>query len=340
MTDYNGQTNKTTEGMPTQYFFDRQYTPQIYLWPVPENSTDTVVYWSVSQTEDITASYQDTDIPYRWTEAMCAGLASKLALKLPNVPPQRLQILLTQAESAFQFASDEEGEKAALRCGLSYSYLSLRLEWNGLRTCQDCWEPKHPALDPVVVTDVEALRFPRPSTHKREDARVVLTSGVSTYGRMGPDGSALIGRSDSVFTATGVSTTGAMASSNSAVATALPSGVSTTTAVGNESVLVGAIIAGTGVSTTTAIGEHGRTIQTYAEPDGIAVTTAVGNETIRADAILSVSGVSTTLGLGNETPQAAAVETGFAITTAVGNESIRRLGWGNAGWGDDNWGHD
>jgi hypothetical protein len=115
MTDYNGQSNKTTEGMPTQYFFDRQYTPSIYLWPVPENSTDTLVYWSLSQIEDITAAYQDTDVPYRWTEAMCAGLASKLAIKLPNVSPQRMQILLTQAESSFKFASDEEGEKAALR---------------------------------------------------------------------------------------------------------------------------------------------------------------------------------------------------------------------------------
>ena len=106
MTDYNGQSNKTTEGMPTQYFFDRQYTPSIYLWPVPENSTDTLGYWSLSQIEDITD---------RWTEAMCAGLASKLAIKLPNVSPQRMQILFTQAESSFQFASDEEGEKAALR---------------------------------------------------------------------------------------------------------------------------------------------------------------------------------------------------------------------------------
>jgi hypothetical protein len=115
MTDYNAQVNKTTESMPTQYFFDRQYTPSIYLWPVPENSTDTLVYWALSQIEDITAAYQDTDIPYRWTEAMCAGLASKLAIKLPNVSPQRMQILFTQAESSFQFASDEEGEKAALR---------------------------------------------------------------------------------------------------------------------------------------------------------------------------------------------------------------------------------
>ena len=115
MTDYNGQSNKTIEGMPSQYFFDRQYTPSIYLWPVPENSTDTLVYWALSQIEDITAAYQDTDIPYRWTEAMCAGLASKLAIKLPNVSSQRMQILLTQAESSFKFASDEEGEKAALR---------------------------------------------------------------------------------------------------------------------------------------------------------------------------------------------------------------------------------
>lgn len=115
MTDYNAQTNKTTEGRPSQYFFDRQYTPQIYLWPVPENSTDTIVYWSLAQVEDITASYQDSDIPYRWTEAMCSGLAARMSLKLPQVPDTRIAILSTQAETSFNFAADEEGEKAALR---------------------------------------------------------------------------------------------------------------------------------------------------------------------------------------------------------------------------------
>ena len=115
MTNYNAQTNKTTEGMPTQYFFDRQYTPQIYLWPVPENSTDTVIYWALSQIEDITASYEDTDIPYRWTEAMCSGLAAKVCLKLPGIPDSRIALLLTQAETSFKYAADEEGEKAALR---------------------------------------------------------------------------------------------------------------------------------------------------------------------------------------------------------------------------------
>jgi len=115
MTDYHSQANKTTEGKPTQYYFDRQYTPQIYLWPVPENSTDTIIYWSLSQIEDITAAYEDTDIPHRWSEAMCSGLASKLSLKLPGVPDARIALLLTQAETSFNFAADEEGEKAALR---------------------------------------------------------------------------------------------------------------------------------------------------------------------------------------------------------------------------------
>ena len=115
MTDYNAQVNKTSEGKTSQYFFDRQYTPQIYLWPVPENSTDTIIYWGVTQLEDATASYQDADVPYRWTEAMCSGLAAKLSLKLPGVPNDRIALLSTQAETSFKYAADEEGEKAALR---------------------------------------------------------------------------------------------------------------------------------------------------------------------------------------------------------------------------------
>ena len=34
------------------------------------------------------------------------------------------------------------------RCGQRYRYLKLRKEWNGLKTCPDCFEPKHPQLEP------------------------------------------------------------------------------------------------------------------------------------------------------------------------------------------------
>ena len=49
-------------------------------------------------------------------------------------------------------------------CGQQYRYLQLRQEWNGLFTCPDCFEPKHPQLDPGHhPADAIALRDPRPA---------------------------------------------------------------------------------------------------------------------------------------------------------------------------------
>ncbi len=115
LTDYQAITNKTSEGMPTQFYFDRQYTPQLYLWNVPENSTDTVIYWQLSQLEDVTAANEDSDVPYRWTEAMTAGLADRLSEKVSGVSPDKILRLAAKAQSTFNNAAAEEGEKAALQ---------------------------------------------------------------------------------------------------------------------------------------------------------------------------------------------------------------------------------
>lgn len=32
------------------------------------------------------------------------------------------------------------------RCGQQYNFSQLQQEWNGLMTCPECWEPKHPQL--------------------------------------------------------------------------------------------------------------------------------------------------------------------------------------------------
>lgn len=48
------------------------------------------------------------------------------------------------------------------RCGFVYKYTELKTEWNNLKVCYDCFEPKHPQLKPVITpTDPEALRQPR-----------------------------------------------------------------------------------------------------------------------------------------------------------------------------------
>jgi len=104
--DYNQLPNKTDSGVSSQYMFDRQYTPTISVWQVPDNTTDSIRYYGIFQPEDVTASNQDADIPYRWTDALCAGLAAKLSVKFA---PDRSQALQSLYDVSFQFASDEEG---------------------------------------------------------------------------------------------------------------------------------------------------------------------------------------------------------------------------------------
>ena len=115
LSEYQSLPNKTTEGLASSYFMDRQYTPIMYLWPVPENSTDTFEYWAMKQVEDVTASNQDTDIPYRWTEALCAGLAFKLYEKSSQLDYNRLNHLKEQAALKFDNAEMEERDKANLQ---------------------------------------------------------------------------------------------------------------------------------------------------------------------------------------------------------------------------------
>lgn len=50
------------------------------------------------------------------------------------------------------------------RCGFRYKYTKLRKEWTGFRVCSECYEPKHPQLDPPRhLVDPQALKNPRPS---------------------------------------------------------------------------------------------------------------------------------------------------------------------------------
>tara|TARA_B100000282_G_scaffold287900_1_gene255921 strand:+ start:630 stop:1019 length:390 start_codon:yes stop_codon:yes gene_type:complete len=48
------------------------------------------------------------------------------------------------------------------RCGFRYNYLDLREEWNGLKVCPECYETKHPQLEPISKpNDPQALFQPR-----------------------------------------------------------------------------------------------------------------------------------------------------------------------------------
>lgn len=75
------------------------------------------------------------------------------------------------------------------RCGFVYGYLELKKEWNGLKVCDECYEPKHPQLDPIVHrVDPEALREPRP-TEKAPTlhlGKVIVSNPVDVNGVSSP----------------------------------------------------------------------------------------------------------------------------------------------------------
>ena len=63
------------------------------------------------------------------------------------------------------------------RCGQQYKFHQLRQEWNGLKTCPDCFETKHPQLEPIrTIPDAEAIRNPRPDVSDDNIPFIVFTS--------------------------------------------------------------------------------------------------------------------------------------------------------------------
>jgi hypothetical protein len=108
--------NKLQQARPIQVWIERlQDAPRITVWPVPDNSqTYTFVYWRLKRIDDAGTGVNTMDVPFRFLNCMVAGLAYYLAMKLPN-GTQRLEVLKAQYDEAWDLASTEDREKAAVR---------------------------------------------------------------------------------------------------------------------------------------------------------------------------------------------------------------------------------
>jgi hypothetical protein len=107
--------NKLQQARPIQVWIERLNTPRITVWPVPDNSQPYVfVYWRLRRIQDAGNGVNTMDMPFRFLPCMVAGLAYYLALKVPG-GAERLPILKQQYDEAWQLASDEDREKAAVR---------------------------------------------------------------------------------------------------------------------------------------------------------------------------------------------------------------------------------
>jgi hypothetical protein len=74
----------------------------------------TLVYWRLRRIQDAGDGVNTMDVPFRFIPCMVAGLAYYLAGKLPT-GMERLPFLKSQYDEAWDLASSEDREKAAVR---------------------------------------------------------------------------------------------------------------------------------------------------------------------------------------------------------------------------------
>ena len=120
--DYVTIPNKTTQGRPSQFWFNRQVAPVINLWAVPENSTDQLIYYYLQRIDDADTLVNTTDMPFRFFPCMVAGLAYYIAMKRA---PDRVQMLKSVYEEEFQRAADEDEDRVPLKLQPSIQYLRV-----------------------------------------------------------------------------------------------------------------------------------------------------------------------------------------------------------------------
>ena len=110
---YQGLSNKTSEGTPSQYFVQRfidKVTITLYLTPGSTEAGNTINYYYVKRIQDVGNYTNATDVPYRFVPCMASGLAYYLSQKFKPELTQQMKLLY---EDELQRALAEDGSSSS-----------------------------------------------------------------------------------------------------------------------------------------------------------------------------------------------------------------------------------
>ena len=111
-TEYASYSNKTSQGFPSVFWFDRLTSPTLTLWKVPDGNTYTLFYYRVRRIQDsILAGGSTVEVPFLWLDAYTAALAHRLAR---IYAPQLEQIRKSDADEAWLLAANQDVENVNL----------------------------------------------------------------------------------------------------------------------------------------------------------------------------------------------------------------------------------
>ena len=110
---YAQQTNKNTQGRPTQIYVDRGVSDvKFTVWPVPD-SAYSVAYYRLKGIDGLESGIAGSAaIPPRFIPALVSGLAFHIAMKKPEAAV-RAPALRDEYNAQFQLAADEDSDRAS-----------------------------------------------------------------------------------------------------------------------------------------------------------------------------------------------------------------------------------
>tara|TARA_R110001599_G_scaffold135609_2_gene313874 strand:+ start:705 stop:1379 length:675 start_codon:yes stop_codon:yes gene_type:complete len=108
--------NKSQTGRASQYTVKRDRdNPTLSIWPIPENSTDILKIERISQLQDVNKSAgQNADLPKRFLPPLTCGLSYYMAMKRPNVAPEKIAMLKANYEELLLRSLEEDKERASI----------------------------------------------------------------------------------------------------------------------------------------------------------------------------------------------------------------------------------
>tara|TARA_E500000318_G_scaffold110403_1_gene125729 strand:+ start:1752 stop:2447 length:696 start_codon:yes stop_codon:yes gene_type:complete len=111
--EYSHITTKSSTGKPNQFLIDKQTTPTLTVWPVPDKTSTYTVYMNVlTRMDDADAGANTMDMPFRFYPCLAAGLAYYISLKRA---PDRTSMLKSLYEEEFQRALSTDEDRASFR---------------------------------------------------------------------------------------------------------------------------------------------------------------------------------------------------------------------------------
>ena len=97
-----------------QYWFDRQVTPVMDLWPVPQNAFQAFQLVVEMQPQDVGKLTNTIAVPDRWMPCMQKQLSASAAKLLPGIDERRIARLDAEAASLTLIAEEEDRDKSPI----------------------------------------------------------------------------------------------------------------------------------------------------------------------------------------------------------------------------------